>query len=185
MGGISFTMRPSRFGPVGVLWSGHGGEPKVVGVVLSRPGRPADQFITNAARDSCGAIDGIADRIEAFLGGADERFPLSIARLDLCAPFQRRVLVAEHAIPRGRVSSYGSIARAIGCPRGARAVGTALATNPLPIIVPCHRAVRSDGALGGFQGGLPMKRALIEMENVPFRDANHVAADHFFYGETP
>jgi methylated-DNA-[protein]-cysteine S-methyltransferase len=183
MSGIRFTTRPSRFGKVALLWSAHGGEPKVIGVVIPRPEADTNKLVKNASRGSCREMDEVADRIEAFLGGADVRFPLDIARLDLCAPFQRRVLVAEHAIPRGRVSSYGLIARRIGCPKGARAVGRALATNPLPVIVPCHRAVRSDGALGGFQGGLDMKRALLEMEGIEFRDATHVATGRFYYGE--
>ena len=91
------------------------------------------------------------------------------------------MLRAEHAIPRGRVSTYKLIANHIGYPTGARAVGTALATNPFPIIIPCHRAIRADGTLGGFQGGLNMKRALLEMEGINFQDTNHIANQAFYY----
>jgi methylated-DNA-[protein]-cysteine S-methyltransferase len=79
------------------------------------------------------------------------------------------------------VSTYQRIAQYLGNPRGARAVGTALATNPFPIIIPCHRAIRSDGTLGGYQGGLPMKRVLLEMEGIRVDERGRVAVDHFFY----
>jgi methylated-DNA-[protein]-cysteine S-methyltransferase len=88
--------------------------------------------------------------------------------------------VAERTIPRGYVSSYSALAACIGRPRAARAVGTALAGNPFPIIIPCHRTVRTDGSLGGFGGGLPMKRALLEMEGVTF-DQRGRARTEFFW----
>jgi methylated-DNA-[protein]-cysteine S-methyltransferase len=73
----------------------------------------------------------------------------------------------------------------LGKPSAARAVGRALATNPFPIIIPCHRAVRSDGSLGGYQGGLAMKRALLEMEGVEFDARGRVATPGFYYADKP
>jgi methylated-DNA-[protein]-cysteine S-methyltransferase len=99
--------------------------------------------------------------------------------MDLCPGFQRRVLLAEHGIPRGSVSSYSRIASHLGVERGARAVGSALATNPFPILIPCHRAIRSDGTLGGYQGGLKMKRTLLEMEGVAFDGSGRVLQNSF------
>ena len=104
--------------------------------------------------------------MEAFLNGADIRLSLDLLRLDLCSPFQQQVLRADHAIPRGSVSTYRLIAKHIGNPRSARAVGTAQATNPFPIVIPCHRVIRSDGTLGGYGGGLEMKRRILEMEGI-------------------
>ena len=78
--------------------------------------------------------------------------------------FQRRVWSALLRIPSGETRSYAELARAVGQPGAARAVGRACATNPVPVLVPCHRAVRSDGSLGGFLGGLVRKRALLEAE---------------------
>ena len=84
-------------------------------------------------------------------------------------------------IPRGRVSTYKRIAAHLGSPTGARAVGNALAGNPFPIIIPCHRAVRSDMSLGGYQGGLSMKRRLLEMEGITFDDTGRIATKKLFY----
>ena len=163
-------LRRPRFGPVAILWSVHQGQPKVRRVLLSRAELSAKQTLKSLFPDSiassCAEIDTLADRIAAFLGGKDIRFSLAVARLDLFSPFQQKVLRAEHEIPRGKVSTYQRIGGHLGHPQAARAVGTALAHNPFSIIVPCHRAIRSDGTLGGFQGGVEMKRALLEMEGV-------------------
>ena len=80
--------------------------------------------------------------------------------------FQHRVLDAASEIPFGRVESYGDIARRIQRPGASRAVGNALGRNPLPIVVPCHRVVTSGGQLGGYTGGLDIKRALMHIEGI-------------------
>lgn len=178
-----FCLRITPFGRVAAVWATYAGEPRIRRIVLSKPGASATQVVARLFPDStassCSKINAVVDRIEAFLNGENIRFPLDVVRLDLCSVFQQSVLRAEHAIPRGRVSTYH--ARRLGNPNGARAVGAALAANPFPIIIPCHRAIRSDGALGGFQGGLKMKRALLEMEGISFCDADHVATREFFY----
>ena len=117
-----------------------------------------------------------------MLDGEDIAFALEVADLSLCGEFQQRVLEAEHAIPRGRVSTYGLIARHLSKRNGARAVGNALATNPFPLIVPCHRAIRSDRRLGGYQGGLKMKRALLENEGITFDLYGKVMTEKMHYG---
>jgi methylated-DNA-[protein]-cysteine S-methyltransferase len=89
----------------------------------------------------------------------------------LTVGFRRRVLRATAAIPFGHTRSYRDVASAAGSPNAVRAAGSALATNPLPIIVPCHRVLRSDGGLGGYRGGIPMKRALLGYEEVELADA--------------
>jgi methylated-DNA-[protein]-cysteine S-methyltransferase len=78
--------------------------------------------------------------------------------------FDHRVWDAVAAIPYGETVTYGEIARAIGNPNGARAVGTANGRNPIPIIIPCHRVVAACGRLGGYGGGLPLKRRLLDLE---------------------
>ena len=86
--------------------------------------------------------------------------------IDLSAltPFQRAVLRAATALGFGEVATYTDIAKRIGSPKASRAVGNALGQNPVAIIVPCHRVVRTDGTLGGYTGGLRYKRALLDIE---------------------
>jgi len=156
----SKIVEPTPFGPVALVWDLVDGLPKIVRILLTKPGSPASSQVRANFRDatpaSCREIDGVAAAIRGFLAGKDVAFPLDAAALTTRPVFQQAVLRAEHAIPRGRVSTYGLIARHLGKPGAARAVGNALATNPFPLIVPCHRAVRSDGALGGYQGGPAM-----------------------------
>jgi methylated-DNA-[protein]-cysteine S-methyltransferase len=123
----------------------------------------------------------LTEQIQSCLKGEAVDFRLSLIDLEQCSEFQRRVLLAENKIPRGWVSSYGRIARRLGIPNSARAVGTALARNPFPIIIPCHRTVRSNGDLGGFGGGLKMKRELLELEGVQFSTTGRVLTDRFYY----
>jgi methylated-DNA-[protein]-cysteine S-methyltransferase len=179
------SVRKTRFGPAVILWETLLDRPMVRQILLSRPGLPAqtalkEQF-PDSAPSSCRLIDDLAGRIAAFLDGADVRFPLEDVRLDLCPPFLLSVLLAEYGIPRGCVSTYGRIAAHLGLPGGARAVGNALATNPFPIVIPCHRAIRSDATLGGYQGGLAMKRALLEQEGVTIDERDKVRSPRLCY----
>lgn len=82
--------------------------------------------------------------------------------------FQRSVWQGLLQIPRGSTISYAELARRVGRPGAARAVGQALGSNPVPILLPCHRVVAADGTLGGFGGGLPMKKTLLMQEGVAF-----------------
>ncbi len=168
-----------------VVWALLHDRPKILRVLLANPtSSPEKAFksaLMTARAATCPEITALADDMEAFLGGAARSFSLDSIRLDLCPPFQQQVLRAEHGIPRGRVTTYQLLAACIGRPKAARAVGTALATNPFPIIIPCHRAIRSDRTLGGFQGGLPMKRALLEKEGICFDDSGRVQVGSFYY----
>ena len=106
----------------------------------------------------------VVDSVRGYLAGARE--PLD-HRLDLSGvtEFNRRVLEVVRGIPYGVLRSYKWVASEIGSPRATRPVGQALSHNPLPIVIPCHRVVNSDGSLGGYSGGGPdMKRRLIEIE---------------------
>jgi methylated-DNA-[protein]-cysteine S-methyltransferase len=175
----------TRFGPAVILWETRSDKPMVRQILISRPGQPAEislkEQFPDSVSSSCGLIDALAGRISAFLDGADVRFSLEPVRLDLCPPFQQRVLLAEYGIPRGSVSTYRRIAAHLGVPGGARAAGNALAKNPFPIVIPCHRAIRSDGTLGGYQGGLAMKRALLAQEGVDVDGRGRVLSPRVFY----
>ena len=98
-----------------------------------------------------------------YLAGERREFSIPIDMSGGSA-FQRRVWRAILKIPYGRVQSYQWVAARVGGKQYARAVGMALGSNPVPIIVPCHRIVAHDGSLGGFTGGLPMKRRLLKLE---------------------
>ena len=87
-------------------------------------------------------------------------------RLTGGTPFQRSVWEAMRSIPRGETISYAELARRVGRPDAARAVGQAVGANPIPLLIPCHRVVGTNGGLGGFGGGLPMKRSLLRQEGV-------------------
>lgn len=109
---------------------------------------------------------GFAERIVAVIAGAADDLDLP---LDVPASrFQRRVFEALQAIPRGSTRSYAQVAAAVGCPRGARAVARVCATNPVPLVVPCHRVVPRSGGVGGYLGGSWRKRALLEGEVAPW-----------------
>lgn len=108
-------------------------------------------------------LEDLAIRIAGYFDGRRQDFSDA---LDLTAatPFQRRVWLAARLIPYGETRSYRQLAVSIGQPGAARAVGQALARNPLAIIVPCHRVLKADGGLGGFGGGAEMKRHLLSLE---------------------
>jgi methylated-DNA-[protein]-cysteine S-methyltransferase len=102
--------------------------------------------------------------LDDYFGGRRQGFDLPLDRR-LMSDFMRRVLSATATIPFGSVSTYGAIAREAGSPRGSRAAGNALGSNPMPIVIPCHRVLHADGGIGGYTGGLDRKRTLLELES--------------------
>jgi len=103
-----------------------------------------------------------ARQLEAYFAGARRSFDLPLA--PEATPFQSRVLEALRGIPYGETRSYKDIAIALGDPGAVRAVGSANGRNPLPLVIPCHRVIGSDGSLTGFGGGLETKRFLLDLE---------------------
>jgi|FLYL01.1.fsa_nt_gi O-6-methylguanine DNA methyltransferase len=147
--------------------------PSVVGrYPYSTPAGPVEVLFSD--RGVCGvvpagSVDGPPLRVppwdaaiaEALNQGRPGRLPLDID----VTPFQRRVLEVTATIPRGEVRTYRWVAEKVGNPRATRAVGNALAANPVPLIVPCHRVVRSDGHMGHYSmGGTEVKVALLQQE---------------------
>jgi methylated-DNA-[protein]-cysteine S-methyltransferase len=175
----------SVFGSFGIVWQKMENGPKVQRVFLPNKKTPVEKLIhaefVDSTLMSCRDISELGERIQRFLRGEPARFELGIVSLEICSAFQRRVLLAEYGIPRGWISTYGRISKNLGIPSGARAVGRALSRNPFPIIIPCHRAVRSNGELGGFQGGLRMKKALLEYEGVSISDEGKVLTTRIYY----
>ncbi|MEP6477563.1 MAG: methylated-DNA--[protein]-cysteine S-methyltransferase [Actinomycetota bacterium] len=113
--------------------------------------------------ESAAATDEARRELEEFFQAERTRFAVKVDRR-LIRGIARDVLRATSAIPYGRMSTYGAVARQIGRPTAARAVGRALGSNPIPIVIPCHRVIGASGALTGYAGGLERKIALLELE---------------------
>jgi methylated-DNA-[protein]-cysteine S-methyltransferase len=110
-------------------------------------------------------LDAVARQLDEYFSGRRRTFDV---RLDwqLSKGFRRTVLGHLADVDYGTTASYGALARLSGSPKAVRAVGTACATNPIPVVVPCHRAIRADGTLGSYRGGPAAKRALLDLEGV-------------------
>jgi methylated-DNA-[protein]-cysteine S-methyltransferase len=181
---IFYILISTPVGQVSVVWQEYHHRPQVKRIVLPTEDESAIQrtlaAYTCSQPASTRVISLLAEQIQESLGGQDVAFDLELLALDQCTPFQQKVLRAEYRIPRGMVSTYGRIAGFVGAPGGARAVGNALARNPFPLIIPCHRAIRSDGWLGGFQGGVSMKRSLLALEGIAVSEDGRVRAPRFW-----
>jgi len=105
----------------------------------------------------------LAGELSRYFGGAQDPFKTPLG-LGSGTPFQQRVWAELRRIPFGETASYGEVARRIGAPRAARAVGQAVGANPIPILVPCHRVICSSGGMGGFSAGIAIKRWLLRHE---------------------
>jgi methylated-DNA-[protein]-cysteine S-methyltransferase len=111
-------------------------------------------------------LDPVARQLEEFFTGRRHRFDVALD-WSLSHGFRRTVLEHLNAdIGYGTTTSYAALARRSGSPKAVRAVGTACATNPIPIVVPCHRVIRSDGAIGAYRGGPAAKRVLLDLERL-------------------
>ncbi|HEY2141201.1 MAG TPA: methylated-DNA--[protein]-cysteine S-methyltransferase [Solirubrobacteraceae bacterium] len=109
------------------------------------------------------ALDSVRRELDEYFDGRRHDFDVPLD-WTLIGPFGRRVLHVTAEIPYGGVLSYAEVAAEAGSPRGSRAAGNALGANPIPIVIPCHRVLRSGGALGGYGGGPDRKRMLLELE---------------------
>jgi methylated-DNA-[protein]-cysteine S-methyltransferase len=114
-------------------------------------------------------IEEAARQLDEYFAGRRTRF--SVPLLFVGTDFQRAVWNGLSDIPYGATLSYGELAARLGVPGAVRAVANANGANALSIFVPCHRVIGSDGSLTGYGGGLPAKRALLELESAPFREA--------------
>ena len=104
------------------------------------------------------------DALEAYFETGDERLDLPVDLALVHSAFRRDALTELRDVPAGEVVTYGELARRIDHPRAARAIGTACATNPVPIIVPCHRVLPGSGGVGSYGGGPDLKRRLLALE---------------------
>jgi O-6-methylguanine DNA methyltransferase len=139
-------------------------EKGVTSITLSRSNRkPGRQTVPEQSGGPAAIFDEARIQLIEYLAGERRVFSLPVD-MSNGTPFQRRVWRAILKIPYGRVRSYQWVATRVGGKQYARAVGMALGRNSVPIVVPCHRIIAHDGSLGGFTGGLPMKRMLLKLE---------------------
>lgn len=163
-GGAGLTIRygwfDSPFGPALATGTEHGLNGLAFAAETGAPAALAD--LQNRWPEARYVEDPAALRpwIDAAFAGQG-----SVPLAPLGAPFQIKVWEALLQIPEGHVTTYGEIAQAIGSPRAVRAVGTAVGRNPIALLIPCHRAIRKTGALGGYHWGLPVKRAMLAWES--------------------
>ncbi|MDT5233384.1 MAG: methylated-DNA-[protein]-cysteine S-methyltransferase [Mycobacterium sp.] len=146
--------------PVGLVRVAFGGEGHDA-VLQNLSDRVSSRLLHAPAR-----LDAVAHQLDEYFSGRRHSFDVPLD-WQLSKGFRRTVL--RHLavdIDYGTTASYGTLARLSGSPKAVRAVGTTCATNPIPVVVPCHRVVRADGTLGGYRGGPAAKRALLDLEGV-------------------
>jgi methylated-DNA-[protein]-cysteine S-methyltransferase len=131
---------------------------------------PSDAALEDISRrvsprvlEDASALDDVRRELDEYFAGRRRDFDLPLDRT-LMRGFGRRVLDRTERIPYGHVATYGEVARDIGSPRASRATGNALGANPIPIVVPCHRVIRSGGVIGNYGGGPERKIQLLELE---------------------
>ncbi len=163
---VAYAVTDSPLGPLAVFVTPRGL------VRVAYQGEPLDEVVAEvAARVSPRVLlapeqtDAIRRELDAYFARRLQSFSVPID-WTLVRGFARGVLHATAAIPFGQVTTYGHLAEAVGSPRAARAAGNALGSNPIPIVVPCHRVLHAGGGLGGYTGGLERKRILLRTEGV-------------------
>jgi methylated-DNA-[protein]-cysteine S-methyltransferase len=163
---VAYATADSPFGPLLLAQTKRG----LVRVGL--PNQDADELLADLAErvsprvlEAPAELDEARRELDLYFEGKLDRFDLPLD-WQLSGGFRQRVLRAIDRIPYGQTRSYTEMARRAGNERAVRAAGTACGSNPIPLVVPCHRVLRTGGALGGYGGGLPMKQALLELEGV-------------------
>ncbi|GIX13713.1 MAG: 6-O-methylguanine DNA methyltransferase [Paracoccaceae bacterium] len=156
---ISWGLFDSPFGEVLAMGTARGLCGLAFTAEIGREAAMADMTARWPGARYRAAPEAVAPWVRAAFGGGGE-----VALVMIGAPFQIKVWEALLAVPSGHVTTYSDIARAIGRPRAVRAVGNAVGRNPISFLIPCHRALRRSGALGGYHWGLPVKRAILAWE---------------------
>jgi methylated-DNA-[protein]-cysteine S-methyltransferase len=161
---VSYSPVDSPFGPLLAAATPRGlvrlafPEESVEGVLERLANRISPRIV-----EAVGPLEPVRRELDDYFSGRRRSFELTLD-WSLIGPFGRRVLRATAGIPYGGVLTYAEVAAEAGSPRGSRAAGNALGANPIPIVIPCHRVLRSGGSIGGYGGGPERKRWLLELE---------------------
>ncbi|MBN1830375.1 MAG: MGMT family protein [Deltaproteobacteria bacterium] len=184
---LYYEFVPSTVGVIGLIWKGDRDNAMVWEILLPRQGLAMEECIAAAAPGSEAAsnskIEHFCELLAGIIEGRSAEGTLEYLQMDRLSFFHRRSMEAALKIPLGMVAAYGVIARLAGAPGAARAVGTAMAENPFPLVLPCHRVVRSGGNIGKFGGGSSLKRLLLQKEGVRFADEETVERDCLWNGD--
>ncbi|HET7507289.1 MAG TPA: methylated-DNA--[protein]-cysteine S-methyltransferase [Solirubrobacterales bacterium] len=163
---VAYTTADSPFGPLLLAQTRRG----LVRVGL--PNQDSDELLVDLAErvsprvlEAPDELDEVRRELDLYFDGKLDSFDLPLD-WQLSGGFRRQVLRAINRIPYGQTRNYTEMARKAGNERAVRAAGSACGSNPIPLVVPCHRVLRTGGALGGYAGGLPMKEALLQLEGV-------------------
>jgi methylated-DNA-[protein]-cysteine S-methyltransferase len=163
---VAYTTTDSPYGPLLLATTPRG----LVRVGL--PNQDSDELLAELADrvsprvlESPAQLDQVRRELDLYFEGKLEHFDLALD-WQLSKDFRRKVLRAIDRIPYGQTRTYTQMAAGAGNKKAVRAAGTACGANPIPIVVPCHRVLRTSGALGGYGGGLPMKEGLLRLEGV-------------------
>jgi methylated-DNA-[protein]-cysteine S-methyltransferase len=164
---VSYAFEPSPVGellvavtPRGLIRIAYGAEERSDSVLEELARRVSPRMLEAPA-----ALDEVRRELDEYFGGKRTGFDVPVD-WQLHDGFSRRVLRATARIPYGELLTYAQVAAKAGSPRGSRAAGNALGSNRIPIVVPCHRVVRTGGALGGYTGGIERKEYLLDLEGV-------------------
>jgi methylated-DNA-[protein]-cysteine S-methyltransferase len=162
---VAYTTTDSPFGPLLLAKTPRGL------IRLGLPNQDDEELLAELAQrvsprvlEAPAELDEVRRELDLYFEGKLDRFELPLD-WRLSEGFRRKVLRQVDRIPYGQTRSYTEVAARAGNERAVRAAGTACGRNPIPVIVPCHRVLRSSGGLGGYGGGLPMKEALLELES--------------------
>ena len=173
---FKYIIKQSPIGEITIIWRK---KPQflIEEIILSNPNKTSSQIAKEkyekegelAINKKSKQLNNVLKEMNNYFNEKNYRFSLEYLNLDKLKPFQRAVLEAEFNTEKGTVNTYKDIAKAVNSPKAYRAVGTALAKNPFPIIIPCHRTVKADRTIGGFSGfagGLESKKTLLELDGL-------------------
>lgn len=167
---LFFLTFSTHYREISIIWKPHGKSILIQRIFLSNSLHSASEQqqikFPSAQSGNHSVISTLIDKIQNFFDGNRESFSLDLLDFSDCPPFQKLVIKTEATIPCGKVSTYKQIAQHLGKPTASRAVANFLAKNPFPIMIPCHRILRSDGSISRYQGGNSMKRELLNNEGV-------------------
>lgn len=167
---------------IGLAWSDDGAAPKIDRIYLPHAGESMKDRILrdypDVKKTSRRIPGGLAEIIAGLYRGEALKFDLSRLNWSGWGGFSGRVLRQTFKIPRGKVYTYAGLAAKAGSPGAARAAGSVMAKNPFPLVIPCHRVIRSDGFLGRFGGGTDMKKQLLEKEGMGLDEKGRVPSTY-------